>query len=93
MKDGHMPEQPHIEEAAQAHLQVPEPTVNGPAGARQLTRLPAPAHFYNRGAIALLRQPERRNAAAKAGSDNDKVEIELAVVGRHTSTIVLENRA
>jgi len=64
--------------------------VNGPTGARQVARLPSAAHFDHRNAIPFLRQPKRRNAAAKAGSDDDQVKIELAVVGRHRNATVLK---
>ena len=76
-----MPEEPHVEKAAQAELGTPEPAMDGPTGVRQVVRRPAPAHFHDRYPVALLRQSMGRNTAAKARSDDDKVKIELLVAG------------
>ena len=81
-----MAEKAHVEEAAQAHFGVPKPTVNRPARARQVRRLPAPPHFHDANTIALLRQPQRGNAATEAGPDDNEVEIEFTAVRRHSTT-------
>ena len=81
-----MPEEPHVEEAAQAEFGTPDPAMNGPTGARQVVRCPAPTHLHDGDFVALLRQPKGRNTAAKAGSDDDEVEIELVVAGLHMTT-------
>jgi hypothetical protein len=79
MEDGGVPEKPHIEETAQTQVRTPNPAGDGPAGARQIVRRPAPAHFHDRDFVSFFHQPEGRNAAAETGTDNNEIEIELAV--------------
>ena len=52
-----MPEQPHVEEAAQAEFWAPEPAMDGPTGAREIGRRPAAAHLHDGNLVALLREP------------------------------------
>ncbi len=73
-----MPEEAHVEEAAQPQPRTPEPATQRPTGARQILRRPAAAHLHDRDAIALLHQAMRGDAAAEAGADHDEVEIKLA---------------
>jgi len=84
-----MPEEPHVEEAAQAEFGTPEPAMDGPTGVRQLVGRPAPAHLNDSNSVALLHQPMGRNTAAKTGPDDDEVEIELVISGRHIATTAI----
>jgi len=56
MKNGCVPEQPHVEEASQAELGAPEPAMDGPTGVGQIGRRPAPAHLHDGNFVALLDQ-------------------------------------
>lgn len=71
-----MPEEPHVEEAAQSEFGTPEPAMDGPTGVRQIVGRPAPPHLHDGDTIALLHQPVGGHAAAKPGADHDEVEIE-----------------
>ena len=82
-----MPEEPHVEKSAQAELRTPEIAMDGPTGARQGVRRPAPAHFHDRNPIALLHQSMRGNTAAEARTDDDKIEIELVVTICHKDSL------
>src|SRR5208283_1438171 len=83
MKDGYVPEEPHVEKAAQTQLGTPEIAMDRPTGTRQGGRRPAPAHFHDRNTIALLHQSMRRHTAAETRTDDDKIEIELVVTLCH----------
>src|SRR5271157_3771193 len=83
VQDGDMPEEAHIEEAAQRQVRTPEPTMDGPACARQVLRRPTAAHLHDRDFVALLDQPVGGDAAAESGTDDDKVEIPLLALARH----------
>src|SRR5208282_373150 len=83
VEDGYMPEEPHIEEAAQAQVGTPKPAMDRPTGTRQIVRRPAPAHLHDRDFIPLLHQPKGRNTAAETRTDNNKVEVELVVALGH----------
>ena len=87
MKDGCVPEEPHVEKAAQAKLRTPEIATNRPTGARQVVRRPAPAHFHDGNPIALLHESMRGNAAAETRTDDDKIEIELVVTIWHKGSL------
>jgi len=56
MENGRMPEEPHVEKAAQAEPGTPQPAMDEPAGGRQIVRRPAPAHLHDGDFVALLRQ-------------------------------------
>ena len=71
-----MLEETHVEKATQAEFGTPEPAMDGPTAVRQVVRRPAPAHFHHCYPVSLLHQSMGRNTAAKARSDDDKVEIE-----------------
>src|ERR1019366_2017096 len=79
VEDGYVPEEPHVEEAAQAEVGTPEPAMDGPTGAWQIVRRPAPAHLHDRNTIALLHESMGGNTATEARTDDDKVKIELVV--------------
>src|ERR1019366_701362 len=85
VEDGYVPEEPHVKEAAQAKVGTPKPAMDGPTGAWQIVRRPAPAHFHDRDSISFLHQPERRNTTTEARTDDDEVEIkiELVVAAHH----------
>ena len=72
-----MPEEAHVEEAAQSDTWPPEPAMQRPAGFGQVLGRPAAAHLHYGDAIALLHQPERGDTASEAGADDDEVEIEF----------------
>lgn len=90
MEDSCVSEEPHVEKATQPELGTPEPTMDGPVGALQIIECPAPAHFHDTYFVALLWKPMGGNTAAKSRSDDDKVEIELAVGACHISRSVVE---
>src|SRR5208283_3616211 len=87
MKDGYVPEEPHVEKAAQSEPGTPEIAMDAPTGARQRVRRPAPAHFHDRNTIALLHQSMRRHTAAETRTDDDKIEIELVVTLCHKDSL------
>lgn len=76
MEDGRMPEEPHVEEAAQTECGAPEPAMDGPTAVRQILGRPAPPHLHDGNTIALLHQPVGGHTAAEPGADYDEVEIE-----------------
>ena len=82
-----MPEEPHVKEAAQAEFRTPKPAMDGPTGAWQIVRRPAPAHFHDRNTIALLHESMGGNTAPEARTDDDKVKIELVVAVCHISPL------
>src|SRR5438105_7227278 len=61
--------------------------MNGPTGAGQGVRVPAPAHLHDGNSIPFLHQSKRRYTAAKSGAYDDKVEIELWN-GRHNYSLI-----
>jgi hypothetical protein len=75
MKDGHVPEETHVEETAQAKFGTPEPAMDRPTGSRQGFGYPTAAHFHHGNAVAFLRQAMRGHASAEAGPDHDEIEI------------------
>jgi hypothetical protein len=87
MKDGYVPEEPHVEKPAQTELGTPEVPVDRPTGARQGGGRPAPAHFHDRNTIALLRKSMRGHTAAETRADDDKIEIELVVSICHKDSL------
>src|ERR1019366_2027131 len=59
MKNGGVPEEPHVEEATQAEFGTPEPAMDRPTGARQRLGSPAPAHFHDTNFVTFFRQAMR----------------------------------
>jgi len=83
-----MPEEPHVEEAAQPEFGTPEPAMDGPTGVRQIVGRPAPPHFHDGNAVALLHQSVGRHAAAETGADHDVVEIESILLADFGGALV-----
>jgi len=75
-----MPEEPHVEEAAQADFGTPEPAMDRPTGVRQIVGRPAPAHLHDGNSVALLRQSMGGNTAAKTGANYNEIEIESCLL-------------
>lgn len=83
VENGGVPEETHVEKTAQTELRPPEPAMNGPARAGKRKGRPSAPHLEHGNSITFFHQPERRNAASEAGSDDNKVEIELRFAYRH----------
>ena len=83
MEYGRVPEKAHVEEATQTESGAPQPAMDRPTAVRQRVGCPAPTHLDDADFVTFLDQTMRGDAAAKAGTDHDEVEIELALVGSH----------
>ena len=79
VEDGHVLEEGHLEEALQAELGHPHPALEIPVGVREVRGGKALPLLEDEHLVALLREPQRRDAAAEAGADDD----EVVVVVRH----------
>ncbi len=64
-------------DAEAPHQRRPEKLADVPVRLGKILRPPPLAALQHADPIALLRQPQRRHAAAKAGADDDIVEIEI----------------
>src|ERR1035441_1486575 len=89
VEDRGMPEEAHVEEAAQADLRPPEPAVNRPTRARKRKGRPAAPHLNHGNPIALLHESKGGNTASETRSDHNEVEVEVEIefgaTGCHTA--------
>jgi hypothetical protein len=67
----------HLEDAVHAQPGLPEVLGQVPVRLREVLALPPLAHLEHCDAIALLAQPQRRDAAAEARADDHEVVVEV----------------
>lgn len=81
VENGNAAEETHAEETAERHAGTPKPPMDRPVGLGQVVGGPTTAHFHYCGAVTFFGESQRRDAAAKAGANDDEIEIELFVAG------------
>ncbi len=81
--DEHVLERGQLEDPAQPEERRPQPASQLPGGCGVLLVPEAPALLQHADLVALLREPQRRDAAAEAGADHQPVVVELAAGGIH----------
>ena len=81
--DEHVLERGQLEDAAQPEQRGPQPAAQLPGGRGVLLVPEAPALLQHADLVALLREPQRRDAAAEAGADHQPVVVEVTAGGIH----------
>ncbi len=79
-----VPQERHLEEAAEADAGEPQPLREVPVGLREVLGGEARPLLEHEDALALLREAQRRDAPAEAGADDREVRVEIA---RHRASL------